>query len=515
MTESMIKLLPLVPLLPLLASLVIGAGVLFGFNRGEQGERQTHRLALLATGLSLLVMMAIDLLALTKDLPSHFIAAKWFNSGDLYFNISFIMDHLSLSVATLVCLIGLLSLRFAINYLHREQGYQRFFMILSLFISAMLLIVLAGNAMLTFVGWEMAGVSSYLLIGYAFNRDTATANANRAFVTNRVGDAGMVLSLFMAFSLIGTLEWPTLTGHALRLPTLQIDLLLMGFVIAALAKSAIIPFSGWINRALEGPTPSSAIFYGSLMVHAGVYLLLRIAPMLEQAPLIQFVLVMLGMLTAMYGFLGGLVQTDVKTAFMFSTTGQIGLMVVSCGLGWFELAGWHLLAHASWRAWQFLHAPAFIHMVNRPVRPVPVWLQNKPGLYTAALQRFWLDNITDGLLVRPVQQVAQELQEFDEKVVNRIVGLPAQIGAVSSLAEPDQYKRSEHITRGQGVLGHLMQTIAGALHKFEEQLVLKGSGEGLVKSLHSIGNYLLRIDQLLTQPRYLWLLILVTFVVII
>lgn len=508
-------LIVLVPLLPLLASTWIGIGMLLGFNRGESGERHTSRVALLSTGLSLLLLIVIDVQAITNEITQHQIIARWFNSGDLYFNISFIMDRLSLSFATLISLIGLLSLRFAVNYLHREKGYQRFFMVMTLFISAMLLIVLAGNAMLTFVGWEMAGVSSYLLIGYVFNRDTATDNANRAFVTNRIGDAGMVLGIFVAFSLIGTLEWPSLTKQAVHLPTLQTDLLLLGFVIAALAKSAVIPFSAWISRALEGPTPSSAIFYGALMVHAGVYLLLRIAPILEHAPMVQFVLIALGILTALYGFLGGLVQTDVKTAFIFSTTGQIGLMVISCGLGWFELASWHLLAHASWRAGQFLHAPAFMYMINRPARPVPVWLQNKPVLYTAALQRFWLDNITDSLLVRPVQQIAYELQEFDQKVVNRIVGLPAQVGAVSSLAEPNQQNRTDHLTRGQGVLGHIMQTIAGALHRFEEQLVLKGSGEGLIKSLHHVGSYLLRIDQLLTQPRYLWLMILATFVVII
>jgi len=508
-------LIVLVPLLPLLGSAWIGIGILLGFNRGESGERHTSRVALLSTGLSLILLVAIDVYTIINDVSSHQVIAKWFNSGELYFNISFILDRLSLSFATLIGLIGWLSLYFSVNYLHREKAYQRFFMIMTLFISAMLLIALAGNAMLTFVAWEMAGVSSYLLIGYAFNRHTAVNNANRVFVTNRIGDAGLMLGLFMAFSLLGTLEWPSLTKQAVQLPTLQTDLLLMGFVIAALVKSAVIPFSGWISRALEGPTPSSAVFYGSLMVHAGVYLLLRMAPILEHAPTVQLVLMVLGTLTALYGFLGGLVQTDVKTAFIFSTTGQIGLMVISCGLGWFELASWHLLAHASWRAWQFLHAPSFMHMINRPVRPVPAWLQNRPGLYTAALQRFWLDNITDSLFVRPMQQIAYEVQEFDEKVVNRIVGLPAQAGAVSSQSEPSQQERADHITRGQGVLGHIMQTIAGVLHRFEEQLVLKGSGEGLIKSLHHIGSYLLRIDELLTQPRYLWLMIFATFVVII
>ena len=514
MDKGLLTLVPLIPLLPLLASLWIGIGMLLGFNRGESGERHTSRVALLATTLSFLLLIAIDIQAITTGITSHYISGNWFNSGGLYFNISFILDRLSLTTATVFALISLLSLRFSVNYLHRERGYQRFFLIMSLLVSAMMLIVLAGNAMLTFIGWKMAGISSFLLIAYAYHRDTATKNANRAFVTNRIGDAGLVLGLFLAFSLVGTLEWPALNGLTQRLPTLQTDLLLLGFIIAALAKSAIFPFSAWVSRALEGPTPSSEIFYGSLMIHSGVYLLLRMSPMLDHAPAVQFVLIALGILTALYGFLGGLVQTDVKTAFMFSTTGQIGLMVLSCGFGWYELASVHLLIHAVWRAWQFLHAPSFMHMTDRPSRPVPVWLQNKPGLYTAALHRFWLDNITEGLLVRPVQQVAKEVQEFDEKVVNRMVGLPTSVGAVSSTSESSSQQK-HRITQGKGVLGLLLQTVATALHRFEEQLVLKGSGEGLVNTLHRVGSYLLQIDQLLSKPRYLWLLILATFVVII
>ena len=162
-----------------------------------------------------------------------------------------------------------------------------------------------------------------------------------------------------------------------------------------------------------------------------------------------------------------------------------------------------------------------MHLVSRPARPVPPWLQRRRALYTAGLRRFWLDHLADWLLVRPTQALAREVQSFDEQVVNRLVGLPTQVDAVSSLAEWEARQRGAvrtpegSIGRGQGVLGALMEWLGSILHWFEEHLVLHGGGGGLLKTMRHIGGYLLIIEQLLSQPRYLWLLILVTFVVII
>ncbi len=275
---------------------------------------------------------------------------------------------------------------------------------MSLFVAGMLLIVLAGNAVLAFVGWELAGVSSYLLIGYAYERPTATGNAARAFVTNRIGDAGFLLGIVAGAaagsgrsngrrSAPGGAPVTLLTGAPAG----------VGFVLAALAKSAQLPFAPWIARALEGPTPSSAIFYGALMVHAGVYLLIRLEPLLLAGAGRRWCSSpSLGVATALYGWLCGLAQTDVKSALIFATTTQVGLMFLACGLGWFELAAWHLGLHAAWRAYQFLHG-AVLHAPDRCRRAHP----RRPGwrdgcwLYTAALQRFWLEHLADGLLVRP------------------------------------------------------------------------------------------------------------------
>jgi NADH:ubiquinone oxidoreductase subunit 2 (subunit N) len=512
----------LIPLLPILAATWIGVGYLFGFNRGEAGERQTAQAALAAAGLALLLILAIDILAVINGVPGQLRFGQWLVSGEYQVWISFTLDALGLAMTTLVAFISFLTIRFSVNYMHREAGFQRFFMILSLFTGAMLLVMMAGNALLVFIGWELAGVSSYLLIGYVFNRTTATENANRAFVTNRIGDAGFIMALFLSFTWTGGVEWSDILVGGFGLTSLSAGLLASGFLLAALAKSAQLPFVPWISRALEGPTPSSAIFYGSLMVHAGVYLVIRLESLFQQVPALMVLLFLIGLLTVLYGYFCGLVQTDIKSALMFSTTAQVGLMFMACGLGWFTLAAWHLALHAMFRAYQFLHAPALLQWVARPARPVPAWLQRRQWLFNASLQRFWLDNLADWLVIRPTDSLSRDLQHFDEQVVNRLVGLPGSAGAVSSLAQWEDRKRgyaslSEEggVGYGRGVLGSLMEHVAAGLQWFEEQLILKSGGEGLLKIIQRIGIELQQIEQLLSQPRYLWLIIMATFVIII
>jgi len=504
----------------MLAAAWIAVGYLFGWNRGERGERETAGVALIATGLSTLLAAAVGVEALLFGAPGQVGTARLLESGNLRVALSFRLDAAGILWALTVAAIALLTLKFSVNYMHREPGFQRFFLVICLFTAAMELVAMGGNAALVFVGWELAGVSSYLLIAYAFDRPVATTNATRAFVTNRIGDAGFLLGMFLALRWLGGLEWPVMAEGAPKLDTLSADLLALAFVLAALAKSAQVPFAPWIGRALEGPTPSSAVFYGSLMVHAGVFLLIRLEPVLEKAPAVMVLIAALGVLTALYGWLSGLTQADVKSALMFSTTGQVGLMFLWCGIGWFDLATWHLVLHALWRAYQFLHAPALMHLAGRPARPVPRWLARSRRLHTAALQRFWLDPFADWLLVRPTASMARDVRAFDELVVTRAVGLPAQASAISSLAAWEAQKgeyanlAEGDIGRGRGVLGRLLEWAASVLHWFEEQLVLKGGGEGLVEAISRTGVLLNRVEALLSQPRYLLLLIMATFAVI-
>lgn len=488
------------PLLPLAAALAIGARLLFSQPRGDAAEGLTARLAVGAAAAALLAMTVLDALVLLGRLPSHVTLGSWFAAGDLRVPLSFTLDALSLGIGTLAAVIAFLTLRFSVNYMHREAGFHRFFMILSLFASGMLCILLAGNAALAFVGWELAGVSSYLLIGYAMDRSEAAANAVRAFVTNRIGDAGFLAGMAAAIHFAGTLQWPGIAEGAAHLGTLPAGLMALGFVAAALAKSAQVPFAPWIGRALEGPTPSSAIFYGSLMVHAGVYLLIRIEPLLSQAPAVMALLAALGLLTVLYGALAGLTQTDVKSALMFATTTQVGLMVLACGLGWFGLAAWHLGLHAAWRAWQFLLAPSYMHLAGEPPRPVPAWLARRRRLYTAALQRFWLEPAGDWLLARPTRGLGRDMNALDQQVLDPLLG--------SADAPGDA------VVKGHGVAGRLMEAVADRLARLEQHFLFQGPGGPLAEVLTRIGHYLQAVEALLERPRYLLLLIMATFAVI-
>ena len=503
----MTNLIWLAPLLPLLAAALIAIRIAAGRVHGDDAERPTRFLSLAATSGSLLLLLALDVLALRGAVAPVVQLGSWFSSGAVNVTISFMLDTLALSMSTGVALLALLVLRFSATYLHREIGFHRFFLAMNLFTAGMLLIVLGGTAVLVFCGWELAGFSSYLLIGYAYDRQTATRNALRAFVTNRIGDAGFVLGIGLAYLLLGSAEWSALPAASTH-GTLAAGVLALGFVLAAAIKSAQVPFSPWIAGALEGPTPSSAVFYGSLLVHAGVYLLLRLEPLLVQAPALMVLLAVMGLLTAVYGFLVGLVQTDVKSSLVHSTIAQVGLMFLACGLGWFSIAAWHLALHAVWRLYQFLSAPSYLQLTPRPAPAAPAWLDSRLRLYTMALQRFWLEPSADWLIVRPAQSFARDVRDLDERVISRLVGLPEEARA----AVP-RHARGDDILLARGAAGGLLGWIAEHLFRFEQRLVLQQSG-ALKHRLREVARLLLAVETLLEQPRYLLVMMFITLAAI-
>lgn len=499
----------LVPLLPLLAAALTALRCLLGRASGDAAEPLTARLAQLAALGAFIVLLGLDWQAARLGWPGHQPLGLWFASGNgisghWQANLSLLLDALSLPIATLFALIGWLVTRFSANYLHREAGFHRFYIILGVFLSGIQLIVLAGSALLAFVGWEMCGVASFLLIGYAWQRDTATGNALYAFTTNRAGDAGFLLSLGFAAAWLGSFEWPLLVGND-PLPPLTARLLAIGLVVAALAKSAQLPFTPWIARALEGPTPSSAIFYGALLVHAGIYLLLRIHPLLAQAPDLLAGLVLAGLLTSLYAWLCGLVQTDVKSALIFATVSQVGLMVAAIGLGWTTLAMIHLCLHVAWRTWQFLLAPSWLHLAPEPPAPAPAWLRRQPWLYTAALQRFWLDRLGLSLFTQPTLGFARDVRELELHFIDRSLG---ETGKGKAL-DP-----SQPLVVADGLPGKALAHLAEGLQQLENRLSLQGRGGLAEQLLRRSGDYLRIVEHLLEQPRYLMMAVMATFVVI-
>ncbi|HIJ84247.1 MAG TPA: hypothetical protein HPQ00_08595, partial [Magnetococcales bacterium] len=256
------------------------------------------------------------------------------------------------------------------------------------------------------------------------------------------------------------------------------------------------------------------------MVHAGVFLVLRLEPMLRQTPSILAAMAVIGLLTAVYGWMVALAQSDVKSSLIFSTISQTGLMFFWCGLGWFTLAAWHLGLHAGFRAWQFLHAPSLMDDLDRPAPSAPRWLTRWPRLHTAVIQRFWLEQVGDAMMVTPTQKLAADMLALERQVLTPLAGLPAHANAISTLAQWQDHQSGVlpslgySVERSTGLAGNLIQNLANILYYFEENMILKGGGSGLLQMLLRIGKRLTNIDMLLSQPRYLLFMIALTFVII-
>ena len=500
---------------PFLAALTIGLGLLFGHIAGENSERLTGRICLSAATLTVLAVVTAATLHLAGKLDDQLVLGTWLRSGAYHIDLSFTFDSLGLLLASLVALFSLMATKFSVNYMHREDGFHRFFMVLSLFSGAMLLLVTASNAALTFVGWELAGICSYLLIAYAFDRATAAGNATRALVTNRIGDAGFVLGIFLCFAWIGSIEWHTIIAEAIHLAEWKAGVLACCFLLAAMAKSAQVPLSPWLARAMEGPTPSSAIFYGALMVHAGVYLVLRLQPLFEHAPWAMALMLAMGLLTAVYGFFCGLTQTDVKSALIFSTSGQVGLMFAEAGCGWWRFALWHLCAHALLRGFQFLTAPSLMHQIlGSPTRPVPGWLAGRRWLYLASLQRFWLEHLGDWLLVKPIHRLSTDLSRFDARIIQAASG--RSLPPLSSMPREQITEGSVDIQviRVDGLAGRLVYRLAEWLHWIESRLILEGVGKQMLTTGRRLGTHLNRFEAMLNEPRFLVVFVLATLLTV-
>ncbi|MDF9393352.1 hypothetical protein ELQ36_12905 [Methylococcus capsulatus] len=504
-------------MLPAAAAAGIAAGIALGRLEGESCERMSGRFVRSALGASGLLALLLLVLESAGTLDARTVLGTWLASADYRVLLSLQLDRLSLGLSVLIALMADLVARFSVNYLHRERGFHRFFLVLSLFAGAMQLLVLAGNPVLTLFGWELAGVCSYLLIAYAYDRPVAAGNATRAFVTNRVGDIGFVLAIALGFVWTGQIEWPKLLVGLAQLPPEKQNLVAACFLVPAFAKSAQVPFSPWLSRAMEGPTPSSAIFYGALMIHAGVYLVLRLEPLFVHAEVASALMAVAGLLTALYGYFCGLSQTDVKSVLAFSTLAQVGLMFLACGLGLWQLAAWHLFAHAVVRGYQFLAAPGLMHaLCGQPTRPLPAWLANSRRGYAASLNRFWLEAAVDRACVLPVQSLAEDFDTFDRQVLDRLVDAPEPaVRGLAALANWEERRFGVPLDAeaGQGIgglPGWIVARTASGLHWFEDRLVLKGGGVDLWRAGRWFGHSLQRLEVLLAQPRYVCLVLLIS-----
>jgi len=279
-------------------------------------------------------------------------------------DIAFLIDTLSTVMMLVTTGISFLIAIFSINYMHNERGFSRFFTVMPLFVFAMLVLVMANNYVLLFLGWESVGVCSYLLIGYYYERTAAAQAGTKAFVMNRVGDAGFLLGIFLIFNNFGTTDYSQVFARAGTVDTGTLTAIGLCLLLGAVGKSAQLPLTTWLARAMEGPTPSSALIHAATMVTAGVYMITRSHDIYDRAPDALLAVAIVGAATALFGAMVGLVQTDIKSLLAYSTTTQLGLMFLACGFGAYPVAIFHLAAHAFFKTLLFLTAPSILHHLH-------------------------------------------------------------------------------------------------------------------------------------------------------
>jgi NAD(P)H-quinone oxidoreductase subunit 5 len=386
-----------------------------------------------ALGVALLVFLT------TRTAPVVLSYRAWSASSAEGIAIEFLLDGMSLGFAALSAAIAGVVSAFSNRYLHREAGYNRYFVQLAMFVTGMLLVALAGNVEVLFAGWEFIGLSSALLVAFFHERPAPVSNALRVFAVYRISDAAMLSAAVLLHHVAGSGSLSLLFGgtHAASATGLsQADATIIAvlLIVAVAAKSALLPFSGWLPRAMEGPTPSSAVYYGSLSIHAGCFLLLRSAALLEQSPVARVLAGTLGLATALFSTLTTRVQSDVKSSLAYASLTQVGIIVVEIALGWYTIAFLHLAGHACFRLLQFLSAPNVLHDLHGLEAAVGERLAPSGGaliaalpervrgrLYLVALERGFLDAVLDRLLVEPFYRVTRWMARLDRVLCDVVV----------------------------------------------------------------------------------------------
>jgi NAD(P)H-quinone oxidoreductase subunit 5 len=371
----------LVPVLPLVGAMLVGLG-LITFNQATNRLRKACA-ALIMTLLGGAMVLSFALLASQlSGHPAYTQMFEWAAAGNFHLRMGFIVDPLTTFMLAVVTTVALLVMLYTDGYMAHDPGYVRFYAYLSLFSSSMLGLVISPNLVQIYIFWELVGMCSYLLVGFWYDRKAAADAAQKAFVTNRVGDFGLLLGMLGLYWATGSFEFQVM-GDRLQelvstgalsgaLATLFCILVFLGPV----AKSAQFPLHVWLPDAMEGPTPISALIHAATMVAAGVFLIARMFPVFEHLPTVMNVIAWTGGFTAFLGASIAITQVDIKKGLAYSTISQLGYMVMAMGCGAYSAGLFHLMTHAYFKAMLFLGSGSVIHGMEAVVGHNPVLAQD-------------------------------------------------------------------------------------------------------------------------------------------
>tara|TARA_B100001939_G_scaffold86790_2_gene74372 strand:+ start:2299 stop:4188 length:1890 start_codon:yes stop_codon:yes gene_type:complete len=297
-----------------------------------------------------------------KFKPLKFELFQWFPNPEI--NFEFYLDGLSGVMMVLICGLSLVIQLFSTSYMSKDENYTKYFEYFNFFVFSMLLLVLSGNFLVMFFGWELVGLSSYLLISFWSEKKSAARAGNKAFILNRIGDFGFLIGLMMILNEFQTFNFLRIFESSLETIPENLDVIIVFLLLGAFGKSAQFPLFSWLPDAMEGPTPASALIHAATMVTAGVFMLVRISPILQFSELGSLIIISMGLLTALIAAFAAINQKDIKKVLAYSTISQLGFMFIAIGSGAYVAAIFHLVTHAFFKALLFLGAGAVIHEMH-------------------------------------------------------------------------------------------------------------------------------------------------------
>lgn len=358
----MLELFPLVILLPLIGAII----------NGLYYKKMPNNLAAWIGILAVAIPFFITLGALFQYKPMQagepylFTLLEWIHVGNFRADFAYQVDQLSLYMALIITGIGSLIHLYSVGYMHGEEGFNRFFVYLNLFIFSMLNLVLGDNLVLMFLGWEGVGLCSYLLIGFDYHKSSAANAGMKAFITNRIGDVGFAVGIFLTYWYVGSVRYVEIfQAMPQALPFKEIiNWVAFAFFIGAIGKSAQIPLYVWLPDAMAGPTPVSALIHAATMVTAGVFMIGRLNPIFYATTWASDYVAITGAVTALFAATIGLQQTDIKKVLAYSTVSQLGYMFLAMGVGAYTAGMFHLMTHAFFKALMFLGSGSVIHAMH-------------------------------------------------------------------------------------------------------------------------------------------------------
>ena len=371
----------LIPVLPLLGAMLVGLGLL-SFNKVTNRLRQLNAAFIISL---MAAAMGLSFSLLWSQIQGHATYTRtleWASAGSFHLTMGYTVDHLTAVMLAIVTSVAFLVMVYTDGYMAHDPGYVRFYAYLSLFGSSMLGLVVSPNLVQIYIFWELVGMCSYLLVGFWYDRKSAADAAQKAFVTNRVGDFGLLLGILGLFWATGSFEFEVMGDRLAELVqtgalsnVLAVLFAILVF-LGPVAKSAQFPLHVWLPDAMEGPTPISALIHAATMVAAGVFLIARMYPVFEHVPAAMTVIAYVGAFTAFMGATIAITQNDIKKGLAYSTISQLGYMVLAMGVGAYTAGFFHLMTHAYFKAMLFLGSGSVIHGMEGVVGHDPVLAQD-------------------------------------------------------------------------------------------------------------------------------------------